>query len=53
MNFQQKTFHRVLEDDAYSKNNGNLKLKDDKKIRKVIMCSGKIYYDLLEAREKS
>ena len=49
----KQTFHRVLEDDAYSKNNGNLKLVDDKKIRKVIMCSGKIYYDLLEAREKA
>ena len=32
---------------------GLLKLKKDKKIKKVIMCSGKIYYDLLDAREKS
>ena len=24
----------------------------DKKIKKIVMCSGKIYYDLLEAREK-
>ena len=22
------------------------------KIKKVVMCSGKIYYDLIEAREK-
>ena len=28
------------------------KLKNDKKIKKVIICSGKIYFDLLEAREK-
>ena len=26
--------------------------KRDEKIEKVVMCSGKIYYDLLEAREK-
>ena len=47
------TFHRVLEDDAYSKVNNLLELKKrDEKIEKVVMCSGKIYYDLLEAREK-
>lgn len=26
------------------------KLKDDKKIRKLLLCSGKLYYDLLEER---
>jgi 2-oxoglutarate dehydrogenase E1 component len=30
---------------------GKLKLKDDK-IRRVVMCSGKVYYDLFEEREK-
>ena len=50
---QKSTFHRVLEDDAYSKINNLLELKKrDEKIEKVVMCSGKIYYDLLEAREK-
>ena len=48
----KSTFHRVLEDDAYIKGNKLLSLNKDKKIRKVVMCSGKIYYDLLEAREK-
>ena len=49
----KSTFHRVLEDDAYSKVNNLLQLKNrDDKIKKVIMCSGKIYYDLIEAREK-
>jgi 2-oxoglutarate dehydrogenase E1 component len=49
----KSTFHRVLEDDSYSKLNNllDVKKKDDK-IRKVVMCSGKIYYDLIEAREK-
>ena len=31
---------------------GFIKLKKSKKIKKVIICSGKIYFDLLEAREK-
>ena len=48
----KNTFHRILEDDAYAKNNGLLNLKKDNKIEKVVMCSGKIYFDLLEAREK-
>ena len=50
---KKSTFHRVLEDDAYSKVNNLLELKkQDDKIKKVVMCSGKIYYDLVEAREK-
>ena len=32
--------------------NGFIKLKNSSKIRKVILCSGKVYFDLLEAREK-
>ena len=52
--FSKKNFfHRVLEDDAYSKVKDLLELKSkDEKITKVVMCSGKIYYDLIEAREK-
>ncbi|MHB8287450.1 MAG: 2-oxoglutarate dehydrogenase E1 component, partial [Caulobacteraceae bacterium] len=47
------TFHRILRDDAEA--NPQLtttKLRADDKIRRVVMCSGKVYYDLLEAREK-
>ncbi len=47
----RSSFHRVLEDDAYQKNNNLIPLKKDEKIRKVVMCSGKIYYDLIEERE--
>jgi 2-oxoglutarate dehydrogenase E1 component len=48
----KSTFHRVLEDDSFSKIKNLLELKKkDKKIKKVVMCSGKIYYDLIEARD--
>ena len=50
---KKSTFHRILEDDAYSNINNLLELKKrDENIKKVIMCTGKIYYDLIEAREK-
>src|SRR5437773_7252215 len=28
-------------------------LKDPKKVERIVLCSGKIYYDLIEARKKS
>lgn len=46
------TFHRVLQDDAQWGRNTTIKLKSDDKIRKVVVCSGKVYYDLLDEREK-
>ena len=49
---KKNTFHRVLLDYADVGGYGLIKLKKDKKIKKVIICSGKIYFDLLEAREK-
>ncbi len=49
----RSSFHRVLEDDAYKKENKLITLKKDSKIKKVVMCSGKIYYDLVEEREKN
>tara|TARA_X000001036_G_scaffold274940_1_gene255354 strand:- start:918 stop:3806 length:2889 start_codon:yes stop_codon:yes gene_type:complete len=49
----KKIFRRVLDDDAYINNSGLIKLRKDNEIKKVIMCSGKIYYDLIEAREKA
>lgn len=42
----QSTFHRFLWDDAWSS------LEKPAGIKRVVMCSGKVYYDLFEEREK-
>jgi 2-oxoglutarate dehydrogenase E1 component len=57
------SFHRLLWDDAqYPLPNlppqagegrvGAIQLVPDDKIRRVVLCSGKVYYDLYEEREK-
>ncbi|GAA6155715.1 2-oxoglutarate dehydrogenase E1 component [Pyruvatibacter sp. HU-CL02332] len=46
------SFHRVLWDDAEYMPGSTVKLVEPQKIRRVVMCSGKVYYDLLEEREK-
>ena len=53
------SFHRVLWDDAdeASRPEGEIRqttlnLKSDAEIRRVVLCTGKVYYDLLEEREK-
>ncbi len=46
------TFHRLLWDDAQLLPDEKIKLVADDKIRRVVMCSGKVYFDLYEEREK-
>ncbi len=46
------TFHRLLWDDAQMLPDEKIKLVPDDKIRRVVLCSGKVYYDLYEEREK-
>ncbi len=45
------SFHRVLWDDA-QKGHSELSLKPDAAIKRVVICSGKVYYDLLAERDK-
>ena len=47
------SFHRVLWDDADHPDSpiSSAKLVADDKIRRVVLCSGKVYYDLIEARD--
>ena len=50
---KQTSFHRILWDHALNNDNENfIKLKKPAEIKKVILCSGKVYFDLLVAREK-
>jgi 2-oxoglutarate dehydrogenase E1 component len=44
------SFHRVLWDDA-QKGHSDIKLQPDNKIKRVVLCSGKVYFDLLEERD--
>ena len=46
------SFHRCLWDDA-EKGHSDLTLKPDAEIERVVMCSGKVYFDLLEARDET
>ncbi|MBM3492157.1 MAG: 2-oxoglutarate dehydrogenase E1 component [Alphaproteobacteria bacterium] len=42
------TFHRLLPDPA----EGSQALVSDARIKRVVLCSGKVFYDLFEAREQ-
>ncbi len=43
---EQSTFHRVLWDDHRAE------LKQGKDVKRIVLCSGKVYYDLMEERNK-
>jgi len=46
------SFHRLLWDDAQLLQGEAIKLAADDKMRRVVLCSGKVYYDLYEERER-
>jgi len=46
------SFHRLLWDRAESDPTDDFKLAPDDKIKRVIFCTGKVYYDLFEERQK-
>jgi 2-oxoglutarate dehydrogenase E1 component len=48
----ESSFHRLLWDDAQYLKDEPVKLVKDSKIRRVVLCSGKVYYDLYEERER-
>ena len=50
--FTDDVFHRVLLDDGETKHKEKFLVEDDK-IKKVILCSGKVYYDLLSERDSN
>ncbi len=45
-------FQRWIADDAERLKDEKIKLVKDEKIRRVVLCTGKVYYDLYEEREK-
>jgi 2-oxoglutarate dehydrogenase E1 component len=46
------SFHRLLWDDAQFLPDQAIKLVPDDQIRRVVLCSGKVYYDLYDERER-
>jgi len=47
-----QSFHRLLWDSAQIGLSETIRLVPDDEIKRVILCSGKVYYDLFEEREK-
>ena len=46
------SFHRVLIDGAEAMPGTSVTLKPDQEIKRVVLCTGKVYFDLFEEREK-
>jgi 2-oxoglutarate dehydrogenase E1 component len=49
---EDSTFHRLLYDDAEMLKGQEIKLVPDERMRRVVVCSGKVYFDLYEEREE-
>ena len=49
---EESTFHRLLYDDAQMLPDQEIKLVPDEKIRRLVLCSGRVYFDLYEERER-
>ena len=47
----EASFHRLLWDDAELLEDQKIKLVKDNKIKRVVLCTGKVYFDLYEERE--
>jgi len=45
-------FHRVFWDTAQAMPEISIKLKKDRDIKRVILCSGKVYFDILDERDR-
>jgi len=45
-------FHRILWDTAQSDPHLSIKLNKDNAIKRIILCSGKVYFDILAERDK-
>ncbi len=50
---KNSSFHRVLEDGAEVLADQPITLQKDHKIKRVILCSGKVYFDLYQQRNSS
>jgi len=48
----ESSFHRLLWDEAEFLPDQAIKLVPDERIRRLVLCSGKVYYDLYAEREK-
>lgn len=46
------SFHRILTDRAEVEAGLSVTLKPDSEIKRVVLCTGKVYFDLFEEREK-
>jgi 2-oxoglutarate dehydrogenase E1 component len=49
---ENSEFHRILWDDAQSDPNKTIQINKDSGIKRVVLCTGKVYYDLMAERDE-